>query len=161
MIKLLYFFNRRHNCDMSKVLTKMLKFMIVGGTGIIVNEGAFLALNNIIPIAISLAIAIEISVISNFILNDIWTFAEDRKGSFIQRLLKFHVSSYSGGVVQYVTVILLLVTFLHFSNLSEIVLLLFFSYLKLKSIYLAVINLIGIVTGFVVRFILALKYVWG
>lgn len=157
MIKLIYIFNGYLNCGMSKLL----KFMIVGGGGVIVNEGILILMSKIIPIVFSLAIAIEISVIFNFVFNDIWTFADNRKGSFMNRLLKFHASSYSGGIVQYVTVILLLIILLHFSNLSEIVLLLFFSYLKLQSIYLAIINFIGIVFGFAVRFITAVKYVWG
>lgn len=146
---------------MSKLTSKLVKFMIVGGSGVLVNEGMFIFMSKFIPLIFSLAIAIEISVIFNFVLNDLWTFAENRRGSFARRLLKFHASSYSGGAVQYIVVIGLLIAIMHFSNISEIVLLLFFSYLKLKSIYLAAINLIGIIAGFAVRFITSLKYVWG
>ncbi|WP_373468143.1 GtrA family protein [Acidianus infernus] len=135
--------------------------MIVGGLGTLVNEGVFLLSAHSMPIFFSLGLAIELSIIFNFILNDIWTFKDRRVGSFIKRLLKFHVSSFSGGIVQYVTVILLLVVFLHFSNLSEILLFLFFSYIKAQSLFLAVINFIGIVSGFAVRFITSLKYVWA
>ncbi|MCY0874097.1 MAG: GtrA family protein [Acidianus infernus] len=140
---------------------RLLKFMIVGGLGTLVNEGVFLLSAHSMPIFFSLGLAIELSIIFNFILNDIWTFKDRRVGSFIKRLLKFHVSSFSGGIVQYVTVILLLVVFLHFSNLSEILLFLFFSYIKAQSLFLAVINFIGIVSGFAVRFITSLKYVWA
>ncbi|WP_155864379.1 GtrA family protein [Acidianus infernus] len=135
--------------------------MIVGGLGTLVNEGVFLLSAHSMPIFFSLGLAIELSIIFNFILNDIWTFKDRRVGSFIKRLLKFHVSSFSGGIVQYITVILLLVVFLHFSNLSEILLFLFFSYIKAQSLFLAVINFIGIVSGFAVRFITSLKYVWA
>ncbi|MUM64297.1 GtrA family protein [Acidianus infernus] len=140
---------------------RLLKFMIVGGLGTLVNEGVFLLSAHSMPIFFSLGLAIELSIIFNFILNDIWTFKDRRVGSFIKRLLKFHVSSFSGGIVQYITVILLLVVFLHFSNLSEILLFLFFSYIKAQSLFLAVINFIGIVSGFAVRFITSLKYVWA
>nr|WP_240931158.1 GtrA family protein [Acidianus sulfidivorans] len=139
---------------------KLLKFLIVGGAGVIVNDGVFVLASKIIPIVYSLALGIEISVLFNFMLNDIWTFSKYRKGKFYKRLLKFHVSSYSGGIVQYVVVILLLIILLH-SSISEIVLLLFFSYIKLKSLYLAAINFVGIVFAFAVRFITSLKYVWG
>ncbi|MFP3218341.1 MAG: GtrA family protein [Acidianus sp.] len=135
--------------------------MIVGGLGTLVNEGVFILTARDMPIFFSLGLAIELSIIFNFILNDIWTFKDRRVGSFIKRLLKFHVSSFSGGIVQYITVILLLVAFLHFSNLSEILLFLFFSYIKAQSLFLAVINFIGIVSGFAVRFITSLKYVWA
>lgn len=140
---------------------RLLKFMIVGGLGTLVNEGVFILTARDMPIFFSLGLAIELSIIFNFILNDIWTFKDRRVGSFIKRLLKFHVSSFSGGIVQYITVILLLVAFLHFSNLSEILLFLFFSYIKAQSLFLAVINFIGIVSGFAVRFITSLKYVWA
>ncbi|BDC19469.1 sugar translocase [Acidianus sp. HS-5] len=140
---------------------RLLKFMIVGGLGTLVNEGIFLITAHTVPVFFSLGLAIELSIIFNFILNDIWTFKDKRVGSFIKRLLKFHVSSFGGGVVQYITVILLLVAFLHFSNLSEILLFLFFSYIKAQSLFLAVINFIGIVSGFAVRFITSLKYVWA
>nr|WP_231136337.1 GtrA family protein [Acidianus ambivalens] len=140
---------------------RLLKFMIVGGLGTLVNEGVFLLSAHSMPIFFSLGLAIELSIIFNFVLNDIWTFKDRRVGSFIKRLLKFHVSSFSGGIVQYITVILLLVAFLHFSNISEILLFLFFSYIKAQSLFLAVINFIGIVSGFAVRFITSLKYVWA
>jgi putative flippase GtrA len=140
---------------------RLLKFMIVGGLGTLVNEGVFILTARDMPIFFSLGLAIELSIIFNFILNDIWTFKDRRVGSFIKRLLKFHVSSFSGGIVQYITVILLLVAFLHFSNVSEILLFLFFSYIRAQSLFLAVINFIGIVSGFAVRFITSLKYVWA
>ncbi len=132
--------------------------MMVGGIGTFVNEGVFVLTAHDMPIFFSLGLAIELSIIFNFILNDIWTFKDRRVGSFIKRLLKFHVSSASGGIVQYITVILLLVAFLHFSNIPEI---LFFPYTKAQSLSLVIINFIGIVSGFAVRFITSLKYVWG
>ena len=135
--------------------------MTVGGIGTLVNEGVFVLTAHNMPIFFSLGLAIELSIIFNFILNDIWTFKDRRVGSFIKRLVKFHASSFSGGIVQYAIVILLLVSFLHFSNGSEILLFLFFSDVKAQSLSLAVINFIGIVSGFAVRFVTSLKYVWG
>jgi putative flippase GtrA len=140
---------------------RLLKFITVGGLGTLINEGVFILAAHDMPIFFSLALAIEVSIIFNFILNDIWTFNDRRVGSFIKRLLKFHGSSFSGGIVQYITVILLLVMFLHFSNSSEILLFLFFSGVKAQSLSLAVINFIGIVSGFAVRFVTSLKYVWA
>jgi len=135
--------------------------MTVGGIGTLVNEGVFILTAHDVSIFFSLGLAIELSIIFNFILNDIWTFKDRRVGSFIKRLVKFHASSFSGGIVQYAIVILLLVSFLHFSNIPEILLFLFFSGVKAQSLSLAVINFIGIVSGFAVRFITSLKYVWA
>ena len=102
---------------------RLLKFMVVGGLGTLVNEGVFVLTVHNMPIFFSLGLAIELSIIFNFMLNDIWTFKDRRVGSFVKRLLKFHGSSFSGGIVQYAIVILLLVSFLHFSNIPEILLL--------------------------------------
>jgi len=135
--------------------------MTVGGIGTLVNEGVFILTAHDVSIFFSLGLAIELSIIFNFILNDIWTFKDRRVGSFIKRLVKFHASSFSGGIVQYAIVILLLVSFLHFSNIPEILLFLFFSGVKAQSLSLAVINFIGIVSGFAIRFVTSLKYVWG
>jgi putative flippase GtrA len=140
------------------VLSRLLKFMMVGGLGTFVNEGVFVLAAHDMPVFFSLGLAIELSIIFNFMLNDVWTFKDRRVGSFIKRLLKFHISSFSGGIVQYITVILLLVAFLHFSNIPEILL---FPYTKAQSLSLVIINFIGIVSGFAVRFITSLKYVWG
>jgi len=140
------------------VLSRLLKFVTVGGIGTLVNEGVFILTAHDVPIFFSLGLAIELSIIFNFMLNDVWTFKDRRAGSFIKRLVKFHASSLSGGIVQYITVILLLVAFLHFSNIPEILL---FPYTKAQSLSLAVINFIGIVSGFAIRFVTSLKYVWG
>jgi len=137
---------------------RLLKFITVGGLGTLINEGVFILTARDMPIFFSLGFAIELSIIFNFMLNDVWTFKDRRVGSFIKRLLKFHVSSLSGGIVQYITVILLLVAFLHFSNIPEILL---FPYTKAQSLSLVIINFIGIVSGFAVRFVTSLKYVWG
>jgi len=145
----------------NSTLEKIIKYAIVGGLGTIVNEGVLLVLKPIIPVAVSLALAIEISIIFNFILNDIWTFKDSRNSTFISRIWKFHLSSFVGGVVQYLIVISLVVLLVHYGNLTELLFLLFFSTLHLSSFYLAIVNFLGIVGGFGVRFILSIKYVWS
>jgi putative flippase GtrA len=143
------------------VLEKIIKYAIVGGLGTVVNEGVLLLLKPVLPIAVSLALAIEFSVLFNFLLNDVWTFKKERVGSFLNRMVKFHVSSLVGGVVQYVVVIVLILLILPYGNLTSILFLLFFSSVHLSSIYLAIMNFIGVVAGFGVRFVLSIKYVWA
>lgn len=143
------------------MLEKIIKYAIVGGLGTVVNEGVLLLLKPVLPIAVSLALAIEFSILFNFLLNDIWTFKKERVGSFLNRMVKFHVSSLVGGVVQYAVVIALILLILPYGNLTSILFLLFFSSVHLSSIYLAIMNFIGIVAGFGVRFVLSIKYVWA
>ncbi|PVU75444.1 GtrA family protein [Sulfolobus sp. SCGC AB-777_G06] len=142
------------------MLEKIIKYAIVGGLGTVVNEGVLLLLKPVLPIAVSLALAIEFSVLFNFLLNDVWTFKKERVGSFLNRMVKFHVSSLVGGVVQYAVVIALILLILPYGNLTSILFLLFFSSVHLSSIYLAIMNFIGVVAGFGVRFVLSIKYVW-
>ncbi len=142
-------------------MSRLLKFAVVGGLGTLVNELVFLSTTKLLSISIALAIAIEISIIFNFMLNDIWTFKDKRIGNIWKRLLKFHMSSASGGIIQYIVVISIILIMFHFSNASEILAILFFtSYLKLHSLVLGVINFIGIISGFSVRFITSIKWVW-
>lgn len=143
------------------MLEKIIKYAIVGGLGTVVNEGVLLLLKPVLPIAVSLALAIEFSILFNFLLNDVWTFKKERVGSFLNRMVKFHVSSLVGGVVQYAVVIALILLILPYGNLTSILFLLFFSTVHLSSIYLAIMNFIGIVAGFGVRFVLSIKYVWA
>lgn len=143
------------------MLEKIIKYAIVGGLGTVVNEGVLLLLKPVLPIAVSLALAIEFSILFNFLLNDVWTFKKERVGSFLNRMVKFHVSSLVGGVVQYVVVIALILLILPYGNLTSILFLLFFSSVHLSSIYLAIMNFIGVVAGFGVRFVLSIKYVWA
>ena len=143
------------------MLEKIIKYAIVGGLGTVVNEGVLLLLKPVLPIAVSLALAIEFSVLFNFLLNDVWTFKKERVGSFLNRMVKFHVSSLVGGVVQYAVVIVLILLILPYGNLTSILFLLFFSSVHLSSIYLAIMNFIGVVAGFGVRFVLSIKYVWA
>ncbi len=143
-------------------MNRLLKYAVVGGLGTGVNEGVVLVTTKFIPISLSLALAIEVSILFNFVLNDLWTFSDRRIGSVWKRLGKFHLSSLSGGAVQYVVVVALLLAVLHFGNLTEILTILFFSSLvKLQSLLLGVINFVGIVAGFFVRFLTSVKFVWS
>jgi dolichol-phosphate mannosyltransferase len=57
------------------------KFCMVGGSGVVVNEGLLFLLTEFAGLfyLISSIIAIEVSIITNFILNDYWTFNDKRK----------------------------------------------------------------------------------
>jgi len=80
---------------------RFIKFCLVGGSGIGVNIGLLWLLTELggLPYIISAAISIESAIISNFILNDIFTFRDRRSPGAkprLQRLLKFNLVSLAG-----------------------------------------------------------------
>ena len=115
------------------------KFMVVGAVGVIVNEGLLLTLQATgMYLLYASVIAIEVSILSNFFLNDLWTFRDRRSGSMAGRLVKFNLLMLAGLVV------------------NAAVLDLGVDY----GISAAVANLIGIGVAFVVRYALSVKYAW-
>ncbi|RLG74030.1 MAG: hypothetical protein DRO23_07705 [Thermoprotei archaeon] len=118
-----------------------LKFAIVGSTGILVNEGLLWLLVHFFaaPIYVASPIAIELSIINNFILNDIWTFKRFRTGSLYMRLAKYHFAVAVGALVNYI--ILLLLTFL--------------------GIFYLLANLVGIFLGYLANYLLSELLVWA
>jgi dolichol-phosphate mannosyltransferase len=87
-----------------------IKFCIVGVSGVIVNMGIFALLTRTAGMFIEIAspIAIEISILSNFLLNNIWTFRwRNLQSSLLQRLFQFHVVSSVAALVNYATLLIL------------------------------------------------------
>lgn len=118
-------------------LTRFLKFCLVGGSGVLINEGLLWILKQFagLPLALSSAISIETSIISNFTFNDFFTFADRRAGStrsFLQRLGKFNVVSLVGlGINMGMLLLLTHVFGVHYllSNLVGIAVALLWNYL--------------------------------
>jgi len=82
------------------------KFIIVGLIGTGVNLGVYTLLSRLTGLSgsmdwVAVLIGIEVSIITNFILNDTVTFRSRRAGkSFIGRLLKFNFISLAGAGIQ-------------------------------------------------------------
>jgi dolichol-phosphate mannosyltransferase len=82
-------------------LLRFLKFCLVGASGVGVNEGLLWALTEKagLPYWGSAAIAIETSIVTNFILNNYFTFRQRNEPgtkAFFSRLIKFNVVSLVG-----------------------------------------------------------------
>jgi len=80
---------------------RFLKFGLVGLSGVLVNEGLLWLLTENLGLyyLLSAAIAVETAIITNFILNDIWTFRDRRtpgNKSLLGRGLKFNLVSLGG-----------------------------------------------------------------
>ncbi len=118
-------------------LTRFLKFCLVGGSGVIVNEGLLWILKQFagMPLLLSNIISIEVSIISNFVLNDSFTFADRRAPgtrSFLRRLGKFNfVSLVGAGINLGITQLLTHVFNLHYllANLVGIAIAILWNYL--------------------------------
>jgi dolichol-phosphate mannosyltransferase len=87
-------------------LLRFIKFCLVGASGVGVNLGIFWLLTRLGGMGekdfLALAIAIEVSIITNFTLNEFFTFRDRRTpgASFFIRLLKFNVICIAGAGVQ-------------------------------------------------------------
>jgi dolichol-phosphate mannosyltransferase len=116
------------------------KFAIVGATGVVVNEGLLIAFQSMgVYLLYASAAAIEVSILSNFALNDLWTFRDRRSGHFAIRLVKFNVLMLAGLVVN---LVVLDVGTAYF------------------GIAAAIANLVGIGAAFILRYALSVKYAW-
>ncbi len=137
------------NRSLPKMLQKMLtlnywmrfiKFNIVGLTGIFVNQGILMLLTSLgLYYLYSGIIAIEVSIISNFFLNDVWTFRDRRSGHILKRLVKFNILMLIGLVIN---------------------LLILYALTELASLHYTISNLFGIGIASIARYLMSIKWAW-
>lgn len=74
---------------------RFIRFGIVGLSGVLINNGLLwlLAENSGFPFYLCSLIAIEISIITNFLFNDNWTWVDKRKGNLLTRFLRYNTST--------------------------------------------------------------------
>lgn len=123
-------------------LEEFLKFAIVGGSGVIVNMGCFFILTRYAGLKLEYAspIAIEISILSNFILNNIWTFRKrNTKVGLASRIFRYHLVTGLAGIVNYGILLLLA---------------------KVFGVNDLIANLIGIMVGTFINFLLNSLWTW-
>jgi dolichol-phosphate mannosyltransferase len=124
-------------------LIRFLKFVGVGLSGTVVNLGILRLVNALTDWSgyIALIPGIEVSIITNFTLNDYFTFGDRRTGNrtFVGRLLRFNLVSLTGAAINYGIAALL----------SQIVGL---------NIYLS--DFIGIVIGFIWNYLWSNFWTW-
>jgi len=124
---------------------KILSFGIVGISGIVVNMGVLWLLTSYFGIyyLLSAIIAIEVSILNNFLWNDLWTFGRDRehqKRSPAGRIWFFHLVSAGGAAINWV--ILFVLT-------------------QFVGIFFMVSNLIGILVAFVWNYLVNRNVTWA
>ena len=118
-----------------------IRFSIIGALGTLVNLLSLYVMRYFLGLEHELAsiIAIEISLLNNFILNDIWTFRKRRRGSIISSLLNYHLANLLGIMTQFSISMSLYRFFGMESILSQF---------------------IGIIVGFIVNYSLSRRIVW-
>jgi dolichol-phosphate mannosyltransferase len=93
-------------------LRHIVKFGIVGFSGVLVNMGLFYILNEYVHLRyeISSLIAIEASILSNFFLNSLWTWKERKtliaKEKYL-RFFKYHAVTGFSASINYLTLLTL------------------------------------------------------
>jgi dolichol-phosphate mannosyltransferase len=96
-----------HDSAVWQEWVKLFKFGMVGLSGIVVNEGLLIYLKECVHLTLPVAsvFAIELSILSNFIWNDLWTFKSDKQhamGHRWHRFLSYQVISVGGAVINFV-----------------------------------------------------------
>jgi dolichol-phosphate mannosyltransferase len=88
---------------------RVLKFAIVGASGVVVNVGMLWLLHGVLDVRIELAalLAIELSILSNFLINDAWTFRDERNRTFWMRAFGAHTGSGLAVGINYALLIVL------------------------------------------------------
>ena len=82
------------------------RYTLVGASGVLVNLGMYIFLTRHFGFPKELApiLAIETSVLSNFFLNNFWTFRKrTTEVPLISRLFKFHLVVGGSGILNYLT----------------------------------------------------------
>ncbi len=123
-------------------MKEFMKFAVVGGFGVFVNMGSFFVFTRYAGIRIEIAspMAIEISILLNFFLNNAWTFRKrDTRIGFSGRILRYHLVTAVAGVVNYFTLLLLANVF---------------------GMHDLIANLIGIMLGTFINFFLNSLWTW-
>ena len=90
----------------------------------VVNLGAYLLLNRYfqIPLQVASLIAIEASIVSNFLFNNYWTFKQRaKKLSMFRRLVNFHIAAGISGILFYYLFFLFLTSVLGINDVLSII----------------------------------------
>jgi dolichol-phosphate mannosyltransferase len=139
----LYGLTHREAATRREIL-KILQFALVGISGIAVNTGILWVLTERAGFfyLYSSAVAIETSIVTNFLANDLWTFGGEtghRMGRRIHRFLSFQAVSMGGLVV----------------NMAVL-----FTGKEIFGIYYLLANLLGILAGFVWNYLVNRNTTW-
>ncbi len=117
-----------------------LKFVLVGISGVAINLGILGLLHTLgLSIPIAGAVSIESSILSNFAVNNAWTFRNKKEGGLLSRVLKYNMVTLLGAVINY-------------AALNALVLI---------SVHYLLADLAGIALGFLANYLGSELFVWS
>jgi dolichol-phosphate mannosyltransferase len=133
---------------------RVLRFLAVGFSGVFVNLGVLYVLIELLGMrqAISSPIAIEMSIIWNFILNDAWTFRdrnETARAGYGERLVRYNMASLVGLGIQFGTSMVVTKMAMRVFDLSK------------PGIWTYLSQLVGIALGTVWNFVSNFFWTWA
>jgi putative flippase GtrA len=87
----------------SFLTTRFVKFCAVGASGVVVNLGILASLTALaVQSSLASACAIQVSIGSNFAVNEMWTFRDQRgEGTWLSRMVRFEGVSLVGALIQW------------------------------------------------------------
>lgn len=116
-------------------MARFVRFGVVGASGVVVNQGLLMLLHGQLaaPLLLSSVTAIEVSIITNFVLNHVWTWRLSlRVPGLVRRCLQYHAAAVMAAFAGNVIVLMTLV--------------------ELFGVDYRIANLLGIVVGTVINF---------
>ncbi len=125
-----------------ELASRLGKFLVVGGTGVLVNNAALYGLYQVLrlPLVPASTLAVALAIGNNFFFNDRWTFNQRQDAAARGRLVRFSLVSL-GGLALTTLTLWALVTYL--------------------GVHYLVANLIGIGLATGSNFLANLKWTWS
>jgi dolichol-phosphate mannosyltransferase len=119
---------------------QLVRFLLVGAIGMLVNSASLSLLYRLMHLAlpISSALSTEVAIASNFLLDDLWTFAQTHTS--LRRFLKFNLTALAGLVVTVIT--------------------LWFLVDRLRIHYLLA-NVLAVTGSGMFNYVLSITWIWG
>lgn len=120
---------------------RVLQYMFVGGTGVIVDNSALYLLVEIgsFDVTFSKILSAELAIATNFLINDFWTFREHNSDSRLKRFLKSNAIRVMGIIIALLVLKILYEGF---------------------GVHLIIANSFGILVGFTSNYVLESLYTW-
>jgi dolichol-phosphate mannosyltransferase len=121
----------------SVVNPRFVKFGIVGASGVVVNMGALFVLKEFagVPYFVASILAIELSIISNFTINLLWTWRDrSEEGTLWGKVIRYHLGAGATAVLGNYVILIALT--------------------ELAGLHYMISNLIGIAVGTVANYLI-------
>ena len=117
--------SRKNESALFRNSRDFIRYCCVGLVGAAVNTSIYVLLNRYYQINLQVAslMAVETAILTNFLLNNYWTFKQrTKKLSMFRRLVNFHIAASISGLIFYYLFFLFLVTVLGINDVLSVLL---------------------------------------